>query len=99
MQQHILGHPIERIIDFDRPEPLGIKAQHLFVRQILRIKRPLPLFVRVATGPNVKAHISPSYTSVVYFVVHFVGISFPIHSLATSSNSPSTSASFRPLRA
>ena len=43
-------HPIERIVDFDRRQPLGIKRKHPLGRKPIRIELPLPLGIVVARG-------------------------------------------------
>src|SRR5439155_14666538 len=79
-----LRHAIERVVDFDRPKPLTIKMEHLFVRKVLGIKRALPLLVRIPAGADVEVH------TLLIISIQFAN---------ASNNSTRTSESFRPVRA
>src|SRR5262245_60124576 len=48
------GHPVERVVDFDRRESLGIITEHLAGRQCLGIEPAFPLRIVVtgSTDPN-----------------------------------------------
>src|SRR6476620_9113979 len=49
-----LRHSIERVVEFDRLQPLSVIMQHVLGGKFLRIKTSLPLFVAVATRADVK---------------------------------------------
>src|SRR5437773_722851 len=51
-------HPIGRVIDADRGEPLGVVAQPLVGRQLLRVEGALPLVEVVAGGTDVESHVA-----------------------------------------
>src|SRR5258708_30243168 len=53
-----LGHPAECAVDLDRGEPLGVIAQHLFLRQSFWIEAPLPFLVAVSTRADKEVHRS-----------------------------------------
>src|SRR5436309_10253222 len=55
-QDRGLGHPIERVVNLDRAKTFAVKPEHLLVRKVLRIKRALPLLVRVTAGADVQVH-------------------------------------------
>src|SRR6267142_206276 len=57
IQNRFLGHAIERIINFDGAKAFTVEMKHLFIRQVLRIKRSLPLLVGIAAGADVEVHI------------------------------------------
>jgi hypothetical protein len=47
----------KRVVDFRGGKPFGIVTEHLLLRQFLRVEAPLPLFVAVAAGADVKSHV------------------------------------------
>ena len=62
LEHRLLRHPVERVVDLDRREALGVVAQHVLRRQLLRVEVALPFRVRVAAGadPRLDAHARPS---------------------------------------
>src|SRR5258708_3172007 len=51
-------HFIERIIGLYSREARRVIGQHLGGRQVLWIEAALPLFVRIAAGPDIDAHVA-----------------------------------------
>ena len=56
--RHGLGirHPIERVVDLDSPEALGVVLEHLRLRQLRRVERPLPFGEVVPGGADADVH-------------------------------------------
>jgi len=59
LQQRVLRrHVIEGVIDLNRFKPSGVETQHLLIRELLRVKTPLPLLIGVAGSANTKLALS-----------------------------------------
>ena len=55
-QQALLRHAIERSVDLDGAEALGIVLKHVFRRDLFRIEASFPLLVAVAAGADEEIH-------------------------------------------
>src|SRR3989442_4679474 len=53
-EQVLCRHAVERAIDFDGGELLGVEVEHFTLGQLLGIKIPLPLLIGVSRSANKK---------------------------------------------
>ena len=49
-------HAVERVVDLDRLEALGVEAEHVRFLQVLGVERALPFLVAVSARPHEDLH-------------------------------------------
>ena len=58
LEHRSFGKAVERVIDFDSWQTLGVERQHLIVLQVLRIERAFPFFVAEPAGSEAEPHVA-----------------------------------------
>ena len=54
LKQIFRRHAIKTVIDLDRLELRGVKAQHFLVRQLFGVEIPFPLFIGISRRADAK---------------------------------------------